>query len=120
LAGLQDRSSCVSRGSHHERTPRATSLFPAEYGPGKWSLPVGRYCHHPNMRNARMRQKPIAVIRNLAGLVLAGTTVAAIPTPRDNPAAVSARLSEWTIKLSETTIPAGRVRFTVTNGGSIP
>jgi len=67
-----------------------------------------------------MRQKPIAVIRNLAGLVLAGTTVAAIPTPRDNPAAVSARLSEWTIKLSETTIPAGRVRFTVTNGGSIP
>jgi plastocyanin len=67
-----------------------------------------------------MRQKPIAVIRNLAGLVLAGTLVAALPAPRGNPAAVSARLSEWTIKLSETTIPAGRVTFTVTNGGSIP
>jgi plastocyanin len=67
-----------------------------------------------------MRQKPIAVIRNLAGLMLAGTLVAAIPAPRSNPAAVSARLSEWTIKLSETTIPAGRVTFTVTNGGSLP
>ena len=67
-----------------------------------------------------MRQKPIAVIRNLAGLVLAGILVAAIPAPRGNPAPVSARLSEWTIQLSATTVPAGPVRFTVTNSGSIP
>jgi plastocyanin len=67
-----------------------------------------------------MRQKLIAVIRNLAGLALAGTLVAAIPAPRSNPAPVSARLSEWTIQLSETTVPAGPVTFTVTNSGSIP
>jgi plastocyanin len=67
-----------------------------------------------------MRQKPIAVIRKLVGLVLVGTLVAAIAAPRGNPAPVSARLSEWTIQLSETTVPAGPVTFTVTNGGSIP
>ena len=37
-----------------------------------------------------------------------------------NPVPVSAKLSEWTIQLSETTVPAGPVTFTVTNGGSIP
>jgi plastocyanin len=67
-----------------------------------------------------MRQTPIAVIRALAGLVLAGTLVAAISAPRGNPAPVSARLSEWTIQLSQTTVPAGPVTFTVANGGSIP
>jgi plastocyanin len=67
-----------------------------------------------------MRQQSTAVIRNVAGLLLAGTLVAATPAPRGNSAPVSARLSEWTVKLSETTIPAGPVTFTVTNGGSIP
>jgi plastocyanin len=67
-----------------------------------------------------MRQKPIALIRNLGGLLLAGFLLAAIPAPRGNPAPVSAKLSEWTIQLSETTVPAGPVRFTVTNSGSIP
>jgi len=67
-----------------------------------------------------MKQKPIALTRNVAGLLLAGALVAAIPASRGNPAPVSAKLSEWTIKLSETTVPAGPVKFTVTNGGSIP
>jgi plastocyanin len=67
-----------------------------------------------------MRQKPIALIRNAGGLLLAGALVAAIPVPRGNPAPVSARLSEWTIQLSATTVPVGPVKFTVTNGGSIP
>jgi plastocyanin len=67
-----------------------------------------------------MRQKPLAVIRNVAGLLLAGILVAGTPAPRGNPAPVSARLSEWTIQLSETTVPAGPVTFTVTNSGSIP
>jgi plastocyanin len=67
-----------------------------------------------------MRQKPLAVIRNVAGLLLAGILVAAMPASRGNPAPVSARLSEWTIQLSETTVPAGPVAFTVTNSGSIP
>jgi plastocyanin len=67
-----------------------------------------------------MRQKPIALIRNAGGLLFAVALVAAIPAPRGNPAPVSAKLSEWTIQLSATTVPAGPVRFTVTNGGSIP
>jgi plastocyanin len=67
-----------------------------------------------------MRQTSIDVIRNVAGLLLAGALVAATPAPRGNSGPVSARLSEWTIKLSETTVPAGPVTFTVTNGGSIP
>jgi plastocyanin len=67
-----------------------------------------------------MTQNPIALIRKVAGLLLAGGLVAAMPAHRGNPAPVSAKLSEWTIQLSETTVPAGPVTFTVTNGGSIP
>jgi plastocyanin len=67
-----------------------------------------------------MKQKPIALTRNVGGLLLAGALVAAIPASRGNPAPVSAKLSEWTIQLSETTVPAGPVKFTVMNGGSIP
>ena len=67
-----------------------------------------------------MTQNPIALTRNVAGLLLAGGLVAAMPAHRGNPAPVSAKLSEWTIQLSETTVPAGSVTFTVTNGGSIP
>jgi plastocyanin len=67
-----------------------------------------------------MRQKPIAVTRSVAGLLVAGACVAAMPARRGNPVPVSARLSEWTIQLSEATVPAGPVKFTVTNAGSIP
>jgi plastocyanin len=67
-----------------------------------------------------MRQKPIAVTRNVAWLLVAGALVAAMPARRGNPVPVSARLSEWTIQLSEATVPAGPVTFTVTNAGSIP
>jgi plastocyanin len=67
-----------------------------------------------------MRQTPIAVTRNVAGLLLAGALVAATPARRDAPVPVSARLSEWTIQLSEAAVPAGPVTFTVTNAGSIP
>ena len=67
-----------------------------------------------------MRQNPIALTRTIAGLLLAGALVAAMPAHRGDPAPVSAKLSEWTIQLSETTVPAGPVTFTVTNGGSIP
>ena len=67
-----------------------------------------------------MRQKPIVATRNLAGLLLVGALVAAMPARRGSPIPVSAKLSEWTIQLSEATVPAGQVAFTVTNGGSIP
>jgi plastocyanin len=67
-----------------------------------------------------MRQKLIVITRNVAGLLLVGALGAAMPARRGNPVPVSAKLSEWTIQLSETTVPAGQVTFTVTNGGSIP
>jgi hypothetical protein len=54
------------------------------------------------------------------GLLIAGVTMAAMPAFRRDPAEVSAKLSEWTIQLSETVVPAGPVSFTVTNMGSIP
>ena len=63
-------------------------------------------------------------VRNAARLLLAaaaltGSTAAAHRAPGD-PAAVSAKLSEWKVELSERTIPAGSVTFTVANVGSIP
>jgi plastocyanin len=67
-----------------------------------------------------MRPKLIAVTRNVAGVLLVGALVAATPVRRGNPVPVSAKLSEWTIQLSEATVPAGQVIFTVTNGGNIP
>jgi plastocyanin len=60
-----------------------------------------------------MRQTPVAVL-------LAGTLAAAVPARHREPAAVTATLSEWTIRLSDATVPTGPVAFTVTNGGSIP
>jgi len=65
-----------------------------------------------------MSQKLI-VARNVAGLLLVGALVAAMPIRRGKPVAVSAKLSEWAIQLSEGTVPAGQVTFTVKNGGTI-
>jgi len=61
-------------------------------------------------------------VRNAAGLVLAALTFAAAPARRapSDPAAVSAKLSEWKVELSEHTITAGTVTFTIANVGSIP
>ena len=67
-----------------------------------------------------MSRNLIAVTRNAGGLLLVGALVAGMPIRRGKPAAVSARLSEWTIQLSEATVPTGQVTFAVTNGGSIP
>ncbi len=60
-----------------------------------------------------MRQKPLAAL-------IASTLVAAMPARHSDPVAVSATLSEWTIRLSSATVPAGPVTFSVTNSGSIP
>ncbi len=67
-----------------------------------------------------MSQKLIIAVRAVAGLLVVGGLVAGAPTRRGQPAPVSAKLSEWTIQLSQTSVPAGQVAFTVTNGGSIP
>jgi plastocyanin len=65
-----------------------------------------------------MRTTPLAVL--FGGTVAAAA--AAFPAHRHNPApaAVGVTLSEWTIRLSEATVPAGQVAFKVTNSGSIP
>jgi plastocyanin len=67
-----------------------------------------------------MSRNLIVVTRNAAGLLLLGALVAGTPIRRGKPAAVSAKLSEWTIQLSEGTVSAGQVTFTVMNGGTIP
>jgi plastocyanin len=58
----------------------------------------------------------------VAGVLLAalGFTAAPARRPSGDPAAVNAKLSEWKVELSEHTITAGTVTFTVANVGSIP
>src|SRR2546425_9954479 len=60
--------------------------------------------------------------RNVALVLLAWVALATTAAHRapGTPAAVTARLSEWKVELSEATIAAGPVSFTVTNAGSIP
>ena len=60
-----------------------------------------------------MRHAPIAVL-------LTGSLAVALPARRAEPAPVEVTLSEWTVRLSSATVPAGPVAFTVTNSGSIP
>jgi plastocyanin len=67
-----------------------------------------------------MSQKLIVATRHVAGLLVVGALGTGMPARRGNPVPVSAKLSEWTIQLSEATVPAGPVTFTATNGGSIP
>ena len=62
-----------------------------------------------------MSHVPVVQIRNVVALLLA-----AMAHRPENPAALSARLTEWRVELSEGTIAAGTVTFTVTNAGSIP
>ena len=60
--------------------------------------------------------------RNVAGLLFASLTFAGTSThrtPRD-PAAVTVKMSEWKIMLSQETVSPGAVAFTVTNAGTIP
>jgi len=60
--------------------------------------------------------------RNVTGALLATVALATAPAHRapGAPAAVSAKLSEWKVELSEATVAAGSVTFTVTNAGTIP
>ena len=62
-----------------------------------------------------MPARPVAGLL-LGALSFAGTLAHRVP----GDPAVSARLSEWKVELSQTTIAAGNVTFTVTNAGAIP
>jgi len=57
-----------------------------------------------------------------AGLMFAGLTLAAVPAlrTRDDPASVIAKLSEWKVELSQSTVTTGTVTFTVANTGTVP
>jgi uncharacterized cupredoxin-like copper-binding protein len=69
-----------------------------------------------------MRSMHAVPVRTVGRLLLGALTFAGTPahrTPGD-PAAVSAKLSEWKVELSQGAITAGSVTFTVTNAGSIP
>jgi plastocyanin len=69
-----------------------------------------------------MISKYHVVTRSLAGGLLGLTALAAggRQRVRNEPAELTAKLSEWKIELSEETIAAGSVKFTATNSGSIP
>ena len=60
--------------------------------------------------------------RNVGRLLLTTLTFAGSPAHRapGKPAAVSATLSEWKVELSQGTIAAGSVTFSVRNAGTIP
>jgi plastocyanin len=53
----------------------------------------------------------------LAVLTLTGTATRHGSTP---PAAVNAKLSEWKVELSESSVPSGTITFTIANTGIIP
>ena len=69
-----------------------------------------------------MRPLHAIASHSVGRLLLAALTFAGTPAHRasSNPAAVSAKLSEWKVELSQGTIPAGSVTFSVTNAGTIP
>jgi plastocyanin len=62
------------------------------------------------------------VARALVGLLFAAPAIGAAWQRRgsSDPVAVTAKLSEWKVELSEATVAEGAVRFTVANAGSIP
>src|SRR5204863_1175121 len=78
----------------------------------------------PTLAGGRSRMSYLHAIpvRNAARLLLAAAALAGTPAHRapGDPAAVSAKLSEWKVELSARTIAAGTVTFTVANVGSIP
>jgi plastocyanin len=69
-----------------------------------------------------MTRKYRLVTRTLGGLLFAASALGAARQHQapSEPVQVTAKLSEWKVELSEATVAAGAVTFTVTNAGSIP
>jgi uncharacterized cupredoxin-like copper-binding protein len=69
-----------------------------------------------------MSGKYSIITTTLAGLVFAGSTFTSVLRHQSagDAVAVTAKLSEWKVDLSDAKIVAGPVTFTVTNAGSIP
>ena len=61
------------------------------------------------------------IISRSLGLFLTASALGAVHRPASSePVAVTARLSEWKVELSQAKVAEGTVTFTVTNAGSIP
>jgi plastocyanin len=69
-----------------------------------------------------MTRKYRLVTRTVGGLLFAASALGAARQHQasSEPVQVTAKLSEWKVELSETTVAPGAVTFTVTNAGSIP
>jgi len=69
-----------------------------------------------------MTPKFRTVTRTLGGLLFAASALGAAREhqPSSEPVPITAKLSEWKVELSEATVAAGAVTFTVTNAGGIP
>src|SRR6266705_1851522 len=69
-----------------------------------------------------MSSMPAMPPRNVAGLLFTALALAGTPAHRipGDPATVNVKMSEWKVELSQTSITAGPVTFTVTNTGNIP
>src|SRR5579862_7800388 len=77
--------------------------------------------------HSQWRKSPMMPTHAIPGLTAAGGLLAALsltvtPAHRtpNSTLAVSAKLSEWKVELSEGSIAAGTVTFTIANSGSIP
>jgi plastocyanin len=69
-----------------------------------------------------MIRKYRVVTRSLVGVLFAASALGAALQHQasSQPVPVTAKLSEWKVELSEATVAAGAVTFTVANAGSIP
>src|SRR5712691_5248359 len=69
-----------------------------------------------------MTQLHGVAIRNVSGLLVVALALGAAPSLKHAtaPVQITVKLSEWKVELSETTVPAGTVTFSITNAGSIP
>jgi hypothetical protein len=79
---------------------------------------IGSSAHHRTQEIGNMKYLYAPL-----GLIAVGGLTGALSgalTPRTGPKPVTATLSEWTVRLSDTSVPAGPVTFTVSNSGSIP
>src|SRR6185437_14504676 len=78
-------------------------------------------CRH-TLTGGRSHMTNIQAIgsRYVALLLLAVVLGASAALPAPDPVALEAKLSEWTVNLSQGTIAAGPATFTITNAGSIP
>src|SRR5437773_2007589 len=84
--------------------------------------PVNHTLAGGRSRMSYLHAVPVRNATGLPGLLLAAVGLAGFLAHRapGDPATVSAKLSEWKVELSERSVAAGSVTFTVENVGSIP